>query len=230
MNMKRVLTSRGFYIILFAIVTIIGTSVVIRNMSRSVIEQMNTIIDEEVPAFGEMVLLEEPEPIPEPPTVTNVTPPPAPPSQTVAASTVEAASPPPITSLRKPVDGEIINNFSGDELVFSNTMRDWRVHRGVDIAAPLGTQVRAAAAGVVEQVYVDDMLGVVVVIGHGNGLHTLYASLQSEEFISVGTRIQAGEIIGGVGGTAVSEIADGPHLHFEVHRNGTQIDPLSMLN
>jgi len=228
MNIKRVLTSRGFYIILFAIVTIIGTSVVIRNMSRSVIDQMNTILDDEIPAFGEMVYIDdiEPEYIPEPePTVTNITPTP----EVVAVAALEPATPPPVTSLRNPIDGEIINRFSGDELVFSNTMRDWRVHRGIDIAAPPGTQVRAAAAGVVEQVFVDDMLGVVVIIGHGNGLHTLYASLQSEEFIAVGTRVSAGDIIGGVGGTAISEIADGPHLHFEVHRNGVQIDPMSMI-
>jgi len=190
-------------------------------------DRMNTIIEEDIPTFGEMVHVEEPVLIPEPPVVTNVAPPPAQPQAVAVAA--EPAAPPPVTTLRKPVDGEIINQFSGDELVFSNTMRDWRVHRGIDIDAPLGAQVRAAAGGVVEQVYVDDMLGVVVVIGHGNGLHTLYASLQSEEFIAVGTRVQAGDIIGGIGGTAISEIADGPHLHFEVHRNGVQIDPLSMI-
>ena len=228
MNIKKVLTNRGFYIILFACVTIIGTSVVIRNMSRSVMDRMNTILDDELPTFGEMVHLEEEEPVAEPEVVANV-PPPAPPA-VVPASTTESVSPSAITSLRMPVDGEIIKNFSGDELVFSRTMNDWRVHRGIDIAAPLGTQVRAAAAGVVEQVYVDDMLGIVVVIGHGNGLQTLYASLQSAEFISVGTRVNAGDIIGGVGGTAIIESLDGPHLHFEVHRNGVQIDPMSMLN
>jgi len=157
-------------------------------------------------------------------------------SQTVDTIAVEPPAPPPvvevavmpteITSLRVPVDGEIIKYFSNDELVFSNTMNDWRVHRGIDIAAPLGTQVRAAADGVVEQVFTDDLLGVVVVIGHVGGFQTLYASLQNEDFISVGTRVSEGDIIGGVGDTAIIKSADGPLLYFEVHRNGQHIDPV----
>jgi len=176
MNIKRLLTNRGFYIILFACVTIVGTSVVIRNMSRSVMDSMNAVLDE--PAFVEMTYSDEYEDdeeyIEED---VNRSPEVAP----VAAIPVGIAEPviepiPVVTSLRMPVNGNVIKQFSGDNLVFSNTMNDWRVHRGIDIDAPLGTQVRAAAAGVVERVFEDDMLGVVVIIDHGDGLQTIYAS------------------------------------------------------
>ncbi|MCL2839047.1 MAG: M23 family metallopeptidase [Oscillospiraceae bacterium] len=230
MNIKKLLTTRGFYIILFACVTIVGTSVVIRNMSRSVMDSMNAVLDE--PAFVEMTYSDEYEDeeeyIEED---VNRSPEVAPVAAIPVGITESVIEPiPAVTSLRMPVNGNVIKQFSGDNLVFSNTMNDWRVHRGIDIDAPLGTQVRAAAAGVVERVFEDDMLGVVVVIDHGDGLQTLYASLQSVDFISAGTRVDAGDIIGGVGGTAISESADGPHLHFEVLRNGGQIDPASMMN
>ena len=227
---KRLLTTRGFYIILFACVTIIGTSLVIRNMSRTVMDRMNTQLDD-LPTFTEIIdsgnengIEDELPPVYVPEVVTPTT------AVEVAAIPVMPAAPVEITSLRKPVDGEIIKEFSGDELVFSNTMNDWRVHRGVNIAAPIGSQVRAAADGVVEQVFEDDLLGVVVVIGHGNGVHTKYASLQSADFISVGTDVRAGDIIGGVGNTAIIKSADGPLLYFEVHRNGRQVDPAGFFN
>ena len=218
-KIKQVFANKGFYIILFSCAVIVAASVVIRNMSNSVIEKVNT-------SLGEQSARPSPNPeavqsvsaVVDSPPAASAAPPPAAPQSAPVSET--------ISSLQKPVNGNIIKKFSGDELVFSLTYNDWRVHKGIDIEGEIGTQVKAAAVGVVEKVYVDDVLGVTVVLGHVGGLKTLYANLQSTEFIAVGKKALAGEIIGGIGNTAVGECVEPPHLHFEAILNGKNVDPV----
>ena len=124
-----------------------------------------------------------------------------------------------------PCIGGIIKDYSMDELVYSKTMDDWRTHSGIDIAASVGAQVKAAADGIVEQVYTDEMLGNVIVIDHGNEIKTLYGNLQSSDYIEVKRTIKKGDIIGGIGTSGSEEKADEPHLHFEVLKDGEPIKP-----
>ncbi|MBR5154874.1 MAG: M23 family metallopeptidase [Clostridia bacterium] len=133
-------------------------------------------------------------------------------------------------SMNFPIDGEIIAPCSVDELVFCESMQDWRTHNGTDIAAKIGDQVKAAESGVISQVYQDDLLGVVVVIDHGNEISSLYGNLQSVDFIKVGTQVEKGDIIGGVGDSGILEASSGPHLHFEVISGGEYKDPEKMVN
>ena len=128
-----------------------------------------------------------------------------------------------------PINGEIENPFSADTLVFNRTMSDWRTHEGVDIAAPLGTQVMAAAAGRVEQISTDDLYGVTVVIDHMGGLRSVYANLAETPTVNVGDSVAAGEIIGAVGTTALCESAEVTHLHFAMTLDGTSVDPAEYL-
>ena len=104
-------------------------------------------------------------------------------------------------------------------------------HWGVDSAAPLGTLVLAAADGVVAAIGWDpEGYGHYIVVDHGGGWQTLYAHLQSATLSSygmtVGMAVRQGDAIGGVGSSGAST---GPHLHFEVRRNGAHIDPMSIL-
>jgi murein DD-endopeptidase MepM/ murein hydrolase activator NlpD len=128
-----------------------------------------------------------------------------------------------------PVNGEVIERFSVDELVFSETLVDWRVHPGADIAAALGTQVHAMGDGVVEDIYTDELMGVTVVIDHGNSVRSVYRNLMESVIVNIGDIVYAGDVIGGVGKTADNELLDPPHLHLEVIKNGAQVDPLSLL-
>ncbi len=132
-------------------------------------------------------------------------------------------------SMDFPIDGEIIAPCSVDELVFCDSMQDWRTHNGTDIAAKIGAPVKAAESGKVSQVYQDDQLGVVVVLDHGNNISSLYGNLQSLDFIQVGTEVQKGDIIGGIGDSGILEASSGPHLHFEVMSNGEYVDPEDMV-
>lgn len=102
-----------------------------------------------------------------------------------------------------PIDGEI------------------RYHTGMDMAAPEGTPVRAAGAGVVVQAGRAGGYGNMVVIDHGGGLETRYAHLSGID-VREGQRIPAGAPLGRVGSTGRST---GPHLHLEVRRDGQPIDP-----
>lgn len=99
-------------------------------------------------------------------------------------------------------------------------------HEGMDFAPGEGTPIPAAASGTVELAGTNGGYGNCVIIDHGNGLKTLYGHMQSTPVVSVGQTISAGTVIGAVGNTGVSF---GAHLHFEVHVNGTPVNPRTKL-
>ena len=127
--------------------------------------------------------------------------------------------------IRQPVSGETISSYAMDVLSYNQTTRDWRTHNGIDIAAQSGTDVCAAADGTVYTVYEDESMGTTVVIRHEGGYVTTYASLHPEVVVEEGQTVSAGEVIGAVGNTSLSEAGQGAHLHFAVSRNGENIDP-----
>ena len=129
----------------------------------------------------------------------------------------------------RPVNGTVLAPYSMEVLSYNETTRDWRVHNGMDIAAEAGTNVFAAASGTVYTVYEDDTMGTTVVISHDNGYTTRYSSLASEVLVESGDTVEAGQVIGTVGNTALLETAVGDHLHFSVSCDGTPIDPETFL-
>ena len=129
-----------------------------------------------------------------------------------------------------PLSGEVVSVFSMDALQYNETLGDWRTHDGIDIAAAAGTTVVAASGGTVLSVTDDDRLGTTVVLSHPDGHETLYASLEAETVrVSEGDSVSAGEQIGTVGNTSLTESALGAHLHFSVTQDGTPIDPTEYL-
>lgn len=94
-------------------------------------------------------------------------------------------------------------------------------HAGIDIACPTGTPIHAAMAGVVKKTMVSKSYGNLMILDHGNDLVTYYAH-QSRFAASQGQRVKKGELIGYVGTTGKST---GPHLHFEVRKDGEAMDP-----
>jgi murein DD-endopeptidase MepM/ murein hydrolase activator NlpD len=124
--------------------------------------------------------------------------------------------------LHRPVPGAITSPF-GDRLhpILGYT----RPHTGVDMHASAGTPIEAAASGTVVMAGWNGGYGNCVIIDHGNGLATLYGH-QSRIAVSVGDHVSTGQVIGYVGSTG---LATGPHLHFEVRKFGTPVNPVPYL-
>ena len=133
-----------------------------------------------------------------------------------------AAAPAP--SFVQPVDGQITQVYSGDELVYNETLKDWRTHNGVDIACAEDAAVKSAVAGTVCNIYEDGMWGQIVEVEAGE-LTWRYAGLDVSSLqVAVGDAVSAGQAIGTVG-EVMAETSAGPHLHLEVLKGGNRVDP-----
>ena len=119
--------------------------------------------------------------------------------------------------------------FSMTELLYNETMRDWRTHDGIDIAAEDGTAVCAAMDGTVSSVTEDPLMGTSVTVRHEGERETVYACLSSGVEVEAGDDVTAGQVIGFVGESATAEASLGPHLHFSVRENGEAVDPSAYL-
>ena len=116
--------------------------------------------------------------------------------------------------LSRPVKGAIISSNYG--------MRRGSMHKGVDFAARTGTRISAADGGTVTWAgWKSGGWGYLVVINHGNGLETFYAH-NSKVLVRVGQKVAKGEQIAKMGSTGNSS---GPHVHFEIHKNGRYVNP-----
>ncbi len=126
-----------------------------------------------------------------------------------------------------PVSGIISMDYSDDVQVFSKTMNDYRTHLGVDIKSPIGSNVLAVADGVVTKVWEDPFMGTCVSIQHSGNAVSIYKNLAKnvQDGIVIGASVKSGDIIGTVGETAMNEIAEEPHLHYELKVNDLYVDP-----
>ena len=121
--------------------------------------------------------------------------------------------------------GKIIKEFSPNAPVYSKTLDQYMVHNGIDIASPVDTQVKAVADGTVTKVYKDDRYGITIEITHADGLISSYGNLSTDSLVEEGDVVKKGQVISGVGTTALFETLDESHLHFELLQDGKQINP-----
>ena len=126
-----------------------------------------------------------------------------------------------------PVKGDISYDYSMDRQVFSPTMNDWRTHNGIDISASIGAEVFAVADGVIKEIKNDDFMGTSIIVEHDGNAISIYRNLSPDvkEGLKVGASVKSGDVIGYVGETAGNEIAQEPHLHYELKINGKHVDP-----
>lgn len=229
---RRILDGTGVYIALFLGVTALAVAGYWTLIPHSAVDE--PVVEESLPSPAATPIAAAPEPE-EPPEV----PPPEP--EIEEAQPVQSAVP--ITLPDVPADvtpvapslvvaplvGETVAAFSMDELLYSETLGDWRTHDGVDLAAEPGTPVCAASSGTVTDVRDDDLMGTTVILSHDGGYDTIYANLQAVPTVEVGEYVTAGQTIGSVGKTALGESAMPSHLHFGVTKDGEYIDPIEYL-
>ncbi len=122
----------------------------------------------------------------------------------------------------QPVDNKDLKRMaSGFGYRIHPIYRVARMHTGLDFTAPIGTEIYATGDGVVKSPDGGSGYGLHIVIDHGFGYQTLYAHM-SRMAVRPGTKVKRGQIIGYVGNTGVSS---GPHLHYEVIKNGQKVNP-----
>lgn len=130
-----------------------------------------------------------------------------------------------------PVSGATVS--TGYTFWYNSTLNRYNLHTGVDFKAEAGTSVTAAYAGTVESVTQTLLEGGKVVIDHGNGLKTEYASIDVSESLRAGDKVEQGDVLGTVSAAADAmgnEYNEGAHLHFEVVEDGESIDPVAYLD
>lgn len=146
-------------------------------------------------------------------------------SQVTNSNTLKATETKKELTFTKPVDGEIMRDYAKDNLIYSETLKEWVTHLGIDIKAEKTTVVKSAEAGTVKSIKNDPRYGLTILIDHEDGFQTVYSNLLTSEFVVEGEKVEQGQSIGTVGNTAVFEIADESHLHFEILKDSIQVDP-----
>ena len=132
-------------------------------------------------------------------------------------------------TFQKPMEGELLKEFAKDSLLYSETLKEWTTHLGVDIKAERASVVKAAADGTVQYIKNDPRYGLTIIIEHSNGFESLYANLLTTEFVSEGEKVKAGQTIGTVGDSSIYEITDESHLHFEILKNNENVNPCNYI-
>ena len=127
------------------------------------------------------------------------------------------------SALRIPLANSVLTSNFG--IRTSPITGNLKFHKGIDLAAPMGTDVMACKAGIVANASYDKIYGNFVILDHDNNTQSVYAHL-SDFFIKKGDIINGGQVIGSVGTTGAST---GPHLHFEIRVNGKAQDPKRLL-
>lgn len=126
----------------------------------------------------------------------------------------------------RPIEGETAKIFSMDSLIYSETLQEWVTHRGIDIKAEKGAEVKAIADGTIKSIKTDPRYGISIIIKHSKGFESVYACLLNEaQGLKEGDTIKQGQVIGNVGNSGIFESAEGMHLHFEMTKDGDYVNP-----
>ncbi len=219
-SVKTFFQKQGLYVLIFLCVAAAGITAILAWPKNEVAQPEASDTGQNaayIPSFGNETAAATPMP-----TVTT-TPQPTP------AASPESTKPATVNNgsgkvtLKKPVDGSILNGFSGDELVFFAPMNMWKTHNGIDIQAKQGAEVVAAMAGTVEQIYTNESEGGVIVITHSDTARTVYKGLD-EISVEAGEKVNAGQQIG-MAGEMPSESDLSYHVHFEYIVDGKYKNP-----
>ena len=228
---EKFLTGKGFYIVLFLCAAVIGVSAWVMatgNEAMKKTESTDSVIGSHrvetviAPAAEGSDWIDESEIAP-PETRADAL---AEPAAEEPEEKAEASAP---AVYVWPVLGEIERPYTVGALAYDETMRDWRTHRGIDIACSEGACELAARGGQVDSIEQDGLYGTVLTIDHGDGMRSIYANLAEDTAVRAGEWVDPGVTIGTVGRSALCEVAQQPHLHFELRQNGALVDPTAFL-
>lgn len=131
-------------------------------------------------------------------------------------------------SMAWPVEGEIVLDYSMDATTYYPTLEQYKCNPSILIQSEAGTDVTASYGGMVLDIYEDAELGTVVETSLGNGYEAFYGQMDNV-MVSVGDRIEEGQVIGEVAEPTRFYSVEGSHLNFRLTRDGEPVDPLDYL-
>lgn len=127
-----------------------------------------------------------------------------------------------------PVEGNVIMNYSMDHLVYYATLMQYKVNPAIVIDAEVGTEVKAAAEGIITDIYDDPVTGLTVTMDIGDGYSLLYGQLKDVKH-KIGDRVSEGEVIGAVNEPTKFYVVEGSNLYFMVKKDGQTVNPMLLL-
>lgn len=142
----------------------------------------------------------------------------APTNATIAVQTT------PITYTVPMENASVVKDFSNKELQYNDTLKQWEIHKSLDIVSDTSSNVFAVADGTVTNVYNNYLEGSVIEISHDNGIKSVYKSLDDIS-VKVGDYVRQGDVIAAVSASMAREVNTGAHLHFEMFENNIAINP-----
>lgn len=128
-----------------------------------------------------------------------------------------------------PVSGQIVMDYSDDTAIFDRTLEQYRTNNSICISADVGTEVFAAADGIITTITNDKISGITVNVDHGNGWTSTYSQLDENLAVSEGESVHKGDKIGIVANPTNYSVALGPHLEFSVFNDENPTDPKLVL-
>jgi len=147
------------------------------------------------------------------------------------SSAIIQTSAPQSTSYSLPLQNAVIlKDYNAGELQYNDTLKQWEIHKAVDLVSETSSDVLAVADGTVTNLYTNYLEGTVIEISHKNGLVSVYKSLNNDVTVSVGNKVSTGQIIGSVSETMAEELNVGAHLHLEMFLNGVKVNPNDYLD
>lgn len=124
---------------------------------------------------------------------------------------------------------EVIREYSEKEPSYSKTLDVWEIHKGIDVSANKGQEIKSLLDGTIVDIYKDDKYGMSVKVKSDNDITVVYSNLDSQVKVEKDQQVKQGDSIGVVGDTAEVEIEDGIHVHVQAYNGDKSIDPMSLI-
>lgn len=130
------------------------------------------------------------------------------------------------TTFNSPLaNSTILKDYNSAELQYNDTLKQWEIHKGIDLVSDSSNEVFAIGNGTVTNLYTNYLEGTVIEISHSNGIVSVYKSLDQGVKVSLGDSIKAGQKIGTTSSSMARELNSGNHLHFEMLLNNELVNP-----
>lgn len=124
---------------------------------------------------------------------------------------------------------KVVREYSEKQPSYSKTLDVWEIHKGLDISADSGYEVKSLLDGKVVNVFKDDKHGISVKVESSNNVVVVYSNLDEKTNVKKGQEVTEGQVLGTIGDTTSVESEDGTHVHIEAFKGNEYIDPMTLI-